>query len=634
MLRTACRYYARILIALAIAVLAVFAWPALSWAGEPEDGAAPMMTDTADAVSEASGETAAPAAETPAKASASEPAPVQPQEPAVSEPVSTGVAGGGDAPAQDVAMVPDDPDPLPDNAGEGEQGSAPSEAGTDDVTDAVGDAADGEGASAVSEAPTADALPAEGASDSEPAATPEQAQDLSAETPATAAATAVVAAPKKTGGTTTPTAATAVKTPVLAAGTYLFTWAKKTSLIVQSAKLSTKAKASVVLGKRKSILRQRWIVKFDEKTGYYTIVNEQTKKVLAVKSKKNGSVVLQAKAKAGSKKQLWTVIKKGSNYIFIPKANKKLALTGKKKNGEYQLIVRKLTKSKVQQFSMKKGGIVRNGVYKIALTRKTSKVLGVEAASKNDGAKVKRGSYKAAQNQKFRITYRGNDLYTIEALHSGKFVGAKGAAIVQAANSKAAAQQWMVHWNKKGVAFKNAETGLRLNSAGTESAVTGQKASKSTDQRWKLTKVSPDPTDPIVDKALAKAKKRGSATNYFIAVDIKNHRTMIFKRSGGTWKLSKNWVCSTGAPGSPTPTGSWTVGIKGYSFGEGYTCYYYTQFWGDYLFHSVKYYQGTRTIKDGRLGKDVSEGCVRLDIKNAKWIYDYIPEDTRVVTYR
>lgn len=634
MLRTACRYYTRILIALEIAVLAAFAWPALSWAGEPEDGAAPTMTENANVVSEAPDDAAAPAAQVPAKASASEPAPAQLHESAASEPVPTGGAGSEDASIQGDAVVSDNPGTLPDNTGEGAQEPAPSEAGTGGTADAEGDAEDGEGAGATPETPAAAVVPAEGVSDSEPAATPDQAQDMPAETPAAAAATAAVVAPKKTGETTTPTAATAVKTPVLAAGTYLFTWAKKTSLIAQSSKLSTKAKISVVLGKRKNILRQRWIVKFDEKTGYYTIVNEQTKRVLAVKSKKNGSIVLQAKAKAGSKKQLWTVIKKGSNYIFIPKANKKLALTGKKKNGEYQLIVRKLTKSKVQQFSMKKGGIVRNGVYKIALTRKTSKVLGVEAASKNDGAKVKRGSYKAAQNQKFRITYRGNDLYTIEALHSGKFVGAKGAAIVQAANSKAAAQQWMVHWNKKGVAFKNAETGLRLNSAGTESAVTGQKASKSTDQRWKLTKVSPDPTDPIVDKALAKAKKRGSATNYFIAVDIKNHRTMIFKRSGGTWKLSKNWVCSTGAPGSPTPTGNWTVGIKGYSFGEGYTCYYYTQFWGDYLFHSVKYYQGTRTIKDGRLGKDVSEGCVRLDIKNAKWIYDYIPEGTHVVTYK
>ena len=33
------------------------------------------------------------------------------------------------------------------------------------------------------------------------------------------------------------------------------------------------------------------------------------------------------------------------------------------------------------------------------------------------------------------------------------------------------------------------------------------------------------------------------------------------------------------------------VGAKGYSFGQnhGYICYYYTQFLGNYLFHSILY---------------------------------------------
>ena len=130
------------------------------------------------------------------------------------------------------------------------------------------------------------------------------------------------------------------------------------------------------------------------------------------------------------------------------------------------------------------------------------------------------------------------------------------------------------------------------------------------------------------------AQAQGSNTNWYLAVDVKNHRTMVFKRSGGSWMLVKNWLCSVGAPSTPTVLGTYSVGIKGYSFGEGYTCYYYTQFWGDYLFHSVKYYQGTFNVKDGRLGQDVSEGCVRLPIQQAKWIYDNIPEDTTVRTYR
>ena len=139
----------------------------------------------------------------------------------------------------------------------------------------------------------------------------------------------------------------------------------------------------------------------------------------------------------------------------------------------------------------------------------------------------------------------------------------------------------------------------------------------------------------IVEKALAQAREIGSATEYFIAVDIAAKRTIVFKRVDDDWKLEKYWVCSTGAPDMPTVLGVYEVGGRGYSFGdeEGYTCYYYTQFFGNYLFHSIKYNPGTFDVQDGRLGEAVSEGCVRLKLENAKWIYDVIPWSTRVITY-
>ncbi|KAA8501054.1 L,D-transpeptidase family protein [Mediterraneibacter catenae] len=69
-------------------------------------------------------------------------------------------------------------------------------------------------------------------------------------------------------------------------------------------------------------------------------------------------------------------------------------------------------------------------------------------------------------------------------------------------------------------------------------------------------------------------------------------------------------------------------------FGSGYTCWYYTQFYGNYLFHSVLYNPGSMSsIQDGRLGINASHGCVRLSLSNAKWIYDNIPSSTKVVVY-
>ena len=128
-------------------------------------------------------------------------------------------------------------------------------------------------------------------------------------------------------------------------------------------------------------------------------------------------------------------------------------------------------------------------------------------------------------------------------------------------------------------------------------------------------------------------RNTGSGTRYMIAVDLSNHWLCIFRGSAGNWTLYQNWIISNGKHSSPTVTGDFTTGAKGYSFGHGYTCYYYTQFYNDYLFHSVKYYEGTRSIMDGRLGKYVSMGCVRMEIGNAQWIYDNIPSGTHVKVY-
>ena len=139
----------------------------------------------------------------------------------------------------------------------------------------------------------------------------------------------------------------------------------------------------------------------------------------------------------------------------------------------------------------------------------------------------------------------------------------------------------------------------------------------------------------VKERALDWVRQEGSETDYCLAVDVTAKRTIVMQRDGDDWKVVKYWICSTGAPESPTLTGVYQVEGRGYSFGdyEGYTCYYYTQYWGPYLFHSIKYEPGTFDVQDGRLGEEVSEGCVRLSLENAKWIYDNIPWATRVIVY-
>ena len=124
-----------------------------------------------------------------------------------------------------------------------------------------------------------------------------------------------------------------------------------------------------------------------------------------------------------------------------------------------------------------------------------------------------------------------------------------------------------------------------------------------------------------------------SPTNYLLVVDTSAPHCMSFYWRDGAWQPHHDWPCSVGAPATPTVCGTFAIGSRGRSFGSGYTAYWWTQFHGDYLFHSVLYYQGTYTIKDGTLGGHVSHGCVRMRIEDAKWIHDNIPSGTYVVVY-
>ena len=137
----------------------------------------------------------------------------------------------------------------------------------------------------------------------------------------------------------------------------------------------------------------------------------------------------------------------------------------------------------------------------------------------------------------------------------------------------------------------------------------------------------------VSDYMDAKAQSYSSNTNWLILVDTSRCLTSIYTGSSGNWSLNRRYVCSTGKASTPTVLGEYQVYGKGYSFGHGYTCYYYTQFYGDYLFHSSPYYVNSNQVMDPTMGVPSSAGCVRLEIQNAKWIYDNIPYGTKVVTY-
>ena len=138
------------------------------------------------------------------------------------------------------------------------------------------------------------------------------------------------------------------------------------------------------------------------------------------------------------------------------------------------------------------------------------------------------------------------------------------------------------------------------------------------------------------EKMWDKVKNASSKTKYLIAVDCSKNRTCIYKGKKGNWKLIDYWKCTTGKKSTPTIKGNFKVCGKVSHFGEqkGYSVWYATRIKYEYYFHSILYKPWSKSaVRSGALGKNKSHGCIRLKLKNAKWIYKNCKSGTRIVIY-
>ncbi len=134
-----------------------------------------------------------------------------------------------------------------------------------------------------------------------------------------------------------------------------------------------------------------------------------------------------------------------------------------------------------------------------------------------------------------------------------------------------------------------------------------------------------------------RANQNDSKTKYLILLNQGKHTVYIFQGKQYAWEKIKTYPCCVGAPGTPTPVGTFTIGFRGRNFltEGGSKCWYYTQIVGMIWFHS-QIYADTATpqyIVDGSMGVSCSHGCVRLYLDNAYWIHENIPRGTKVVIY-
>ena len=131
-----------------------------------------------------------------------------------------------------------------------------------------------------------------------------------------------------------------------------------------------------------------------------------------------------------------------------------------------------------------------------------------------------------------------------------------------------------------------------------------------------------------------------SINPYYIKVNKRQNCVTVYTydENGDYTVPVRAMVASCGLDGS-TVTGDFSIyynqewnGLFGDVYG-----YYTVGFYGNYLFHSVPYYDASpdtlKTHEYNKLGQEASQGCVRMAVADEKWLFDNCYVDTPVTVY-
>lgn len=322
-----------------------------------------------------------------------------------------------------------------------------------------------------------------------------------------------------------------------------------------------------------------------------------------------------------------------------------------------------------QNFIFDTAQLIANGTYKVVSQLGT--VLGAGRTDNRNGGNITAGRFKNYDSQKFQIINVGNGCITLKNVNSDKMVdvyhgsGANGANVNQYKSNATPAQMWKAEIADGGwISFRNLGSGLMMDIAGAskrDGANIHQWESNNTAaQKWTFQDTSHwDLSNGNYVYVNERGKRSrwqyttyasyrrinnlSSGTKYLIALDQSRFYVNVYHLENGTWAPHKSFLCAVGRPGSPTPKGLFRstgrkdyygdIGPSGivYETGE----YYWTYFPNGLIFHSRLYYAKTHTLYPyvNRLGARQSGACCRLEIGNAKWIFDNISRGTTALSY-
>jgi len=144
--------------------------------------------------------------------------------------------------------------------------------------------------------------------------------------------------------------------------------------------------------------------------------------------------------------------------------------------------------------------------------------------------------------------------------------------------------------------------------------------------------------------------KNDDPDKYYILLDLRNQIVTVYERGdGGEYtEVVRRFLCCSGRTetdeedpedeATPTPRGVWKIGGRE-RFGKfidfrGEYARYWVQIVGNIYFHSLLY--GDRSVDSLKrspyysMGENISHGCVRLYVEDAKWLYYYACPGTTI----
>ena len=429
-------------------------------------------------------------------------------------------------------------------------------------------------------------------------------------------------------------------------GKYIISSAKDAQMLVGVP--NRENNTQLKLAKQKNTKLQVWKFTYVNSSSSYEIINVGSKKALTLDGKKIVERSAISRGGSGFTKQRWLVTATSKGYTIQSKANKNVYMTvaGTKVKGAAKRSGAKASNQRFWIFDAAKwkpNNVIKSGAY-------TIKSAAGDVFLQPKGNKVTDGARSVVEE---KVNKNKAQIYTIQ-LHKKGYYRIVNAGTTRALTADtdsvkvfeskfngAPAQQWIAELNDDGtITFTNKKTRKVLDIAGgtaeAGSYVKQAEAAETETQKWQLNATITGWT-VMQAEALQRVSNQTSLTDYSIAIDLTRHYLMLFqhdRKDDTAWTLYKSWRVSNGMNKA---TVEW-IGTKSqfrYTNPEykGYSAYYWSRMGHEQYMHSIIYYPGTFNVQDGGLGRSNSSGCVRMSLSNAKYVYNVVPNGTRVQRY-